>query len=141
MQLISKKIMDKQCLYLCLAMFIECIWLHDTSYENFEGYKIHFERATNKMNFFIIWLFFVFIKLKMWSPKCKSHVHEIIMQKTCQVIYGNKCTHFLNLWHFTKILMHSYVCMWKITITVSITLSWIMQFFSLKFVINRFFIW
>jgi hypothetical protein len=40
MELMSKNICE--CLHLCLAMFIECIRLHNKPYEVFEGNKIQY---------------------------------------------------------------------------------------------------
>ncbi len=61
--------------------------------------------------------------------------------KTRQVVYKNLCIHFMHLWIFTKILMHNYILMWKITTTMKINIIWIIQYFSLKFILGRFCIW
>jgi hypothetical protein len=37
--------------------------------------------------------------------------------------------------------MPTYICMWKITTTMQIIIIWIIQYFSLKFISCRFYIW
>jgi hypothetical protein len=44
---------------------------------------------------------------------------------------------FLHCWLWTKIFIHNYVWMWKLTIATWIILNWTIQFFSLKFVSNK----
>ncbi len=56
-------------------------------------------------------------------------------------IYSTKCLHFLHFWFFTQIFIHNYICMWKITTTMKIIIILIIQYFSLKFIPFRFYIW
>jgi len=42
---------------------------------------------------------------------------------------------------FTKIFMHNYILMWKITTTMKIIMIWIIQYLSLTFILYRFDIW
>jgi len=43
-------------IYLCLEMFILCIWLDSIWYNNCEGCKIHFEKVSRKMIFIFLYL-------------------------------------------------------------------------------------
>jgi hypothetical protein len=66
-------------------------------------------------------LFFNHLTKKMWngfimfSFRCKSHVQEIILPKTCLVIHRNSFWDFLNFLLQTKIFVHNYVWIWKLT--------------------------
>jgi len=42
---------------------------------------------------------------------------------------------------FTKIFMHNYIHMWKITTTMKIIIIWIIQYLSLKFIPFKFYVW
>jgi hypothetical protein len=44
------------CIYLCLEMFILCIWLDNIWYNNCEGYKIHSKKVSRKMIFIFLYL-------------------------------------------------------------------------------------
>ncbi len=48
---------------------------------------------------------------------------------------------FFHFWFFTKIFMHNYICIWKIITTTQIIIIWIIQYFSLKLISFRFYIW
>jgi hypothetical protein len=67
--------------------------------------------------------------------------NEFWYKKTCLVVLKILCTHFRHLWFFTKIFMHNYIRMWKITTTMQIIIILIIQYFSLKFIQCRFYIW
>jgi hypothetical protein len=85
--------------------------------------------------------FFIFNKLRICGPKCWKHVQEIFMQKICQVVYKNLCTHFLHYWFFIKIFMHNYIHMWQMTTTMQMIIIWIIQYVSFKFIPCKFNIW
>jgi hypothetical protein len=85
--------MDKYCLHLSVAMFIECIWLHNKQYENFEGNKIRSLGLQGKLVKMSIGWFFVFNSLKFCSLKCRSHVQIFFLKN--QIIHMNLLKHFL----------------------------------------------
>jgi hypothetical protein len=80
--------------------------------------------------------FFVFINLKIASPSVDNMCKKFSCEKICHVIYKSLYIHFLHFLFFTKIFMHYYIHMWKITTTMQI-----IKYFSLKFIRCRFYIW
>jgi len=81
------------------------------------------------------------LALEFATPSVNKMCRKFSCKKTCKVVYKSLCTYFLHLWFFTKIFMHNYVHMWKITTTMKIIIIWIMQYFSLKFIPFSFYIW
>jgi hypothetical protein len=66
---------------------------------------------------------------------------NISCKTTCQIVYKGICTHFLHLWFFTKMFMHNYICVWKITTTMQMIIIWIIQYFSLIIIPCKLYIW
>ncbi len=89
--------------------------------------------------FFQFGSFFVFIKLRICGPltKCARNFHARKHVK----LHIKLCIHFLCFWFFTKIFMHNYIHMWKITTTIKLIIIWIIQYLSFKFIPFRFYIW
>jgi len=78
---------------------------------------------------FPIWLIFEFTRLRICGPNCWKNVQKNVK------LYIKLCIHFLCFWFFTKIFMHNYIHMWKITTTMKLIIIWILQCLSFKFYI------
>ncbi len=98
------------------------------------------KRQQRKKFFFLCnldFIFFVFTSLKICGSKCQQNVQKNFMQKT----YIKPCIHFLHFWFFTKIFIHNYIHMWKITTTMKVIKIWIIQYFLLQFIPFKFYMW
>ncbi len=106
MKAILSDILKSQMTHFLLV--IGCIWLKYQSYEYFlNSYNTSYGATRRIIIFFwpFSWIF-VLISFEIYSPKCKSYVKEIIMQKKYQVVYKNLFQHVLSFWLQTKIFMH-----------------------------------
>jgi hypothetical protein len=78
----------------------------------------------------------MFNGFKMSSFRSKSHMKEINMPRnmfSCPLtLILRFFWDFLHFWHQTKILIHNYVWLWKITINTWIILYWTIQFSHLS---------
>jgi hypothetical protein len=91
--------------------------------------------------FFLRFGYFLYsLSLKFVTPSVSNMCRKFSCKKTCQVFLKSLCIHFLYFWFFTKIFMHNYIRMWKITTTMKIIIIWIIQYLSLKFIPFRFYI-
>lgn len=132
--------MDKQCLSLTCTI-IKCIWLSHTWYNKFEDYIMHFKRVVKKMIFFAIWLIvYIHHTLNLWPQvhvtcEWNNHARKHI-KLFIKLMYS-----FLYLWSFTKILVHNYICIWKILITIWIIIILIILIFTLKSIPYKFCVW
>jgi predicted metalloenzyme YecM len=126
--------MDKNCLYLSLAMFIKCI-----SYYIINCMQIL--KAIRKMIIFVhlVTQYSNSLGLEFVAPivnhMCKKYSCKISCQNFHRIF-----KHFLH-----QIALHDAQCnnvyMWKITIIIWIILIWTIHFFSLKFVSYKFYFW
>jgi hypothetical protein len=77
--------------------------------------------------------------LEFMAPNVGKMCKKFSCNKTYQVVHKNLWIHFLHFWFFTKIFMHNYMRMWKITTNMKIIIIWIIQYLSLKFILLRFY--
>ncbi len=58
--------------------------INNIKYKNFEGYKIHFERATSKMiPFFHLVNFFYSLSLEFVAPSARKMCKKFSCKETC----------------------------------------------------------
>jgi hypothetical protein len=79
--------------------------------------------------------------LQLVAPSVGKMCKKFSCQKICQAVNKSLCTHFFHFWFFSKIFMHNYICMWKITTTMKMIIIWIIQYVSLKFIPFKLYIW
>jgi hypothetical protein len=101
-------------------MFIKCIWLNNIQYKNFEKYKIHSEKDyIEGVSCFLLFGWFLYLL-----------VLEFVAPKTYALIFYNSS-------FFTKIFMHYYIHMWKITSTMQIIIISNLNIFHVNFLFKR----